>query len=325
MKALALFSGGLDSLLAIKIIKDLGIDVLALHFNMGFGARRDKSELLKQRLAQVEVELKIVDIRKQFFEEVLFQPKFGYGKYFNPCIDCHANMFSHALSMLESEGASFVISGEVLGQRPKSQRAEALGQVEQLCGAEGLILRPMSAKLLPPTIPEQKGWIDREKLLDIHGRGRERQLKLIKEYGMQYYENPGGGCLLTETSIANKIKDIQSHREVVFEDMELVKFGRYMILPNGGRCVIARNAEENTKLSFTHPKMSKIELLDCIGPLGLVENTASTEDKQLAIELTLLYAKSEAGKHYQVRFEGQELQAVAYASKEKAKEFLINE
>lgn len=325
MKALALFSGGLDSLLAIKIIKDLGIDVLALHFNIGFGAKRDKSELLRQRLEQVGVELKILDIRKQFFEDVLFKPKFGYGKYFNPCIDCHANMFSHALSLLESEHASFIISGEVLGQRPKSQRSEALGQVERLCQAEGLIVRPMSAKLLPITIPEQKGWIDREKLLDIHGRGRERQLQLVKAYGLEYYENPGGGCLLTETSVANKIRDIQSHREVVFEDMELVKFGRYMILPNGARCVIARNAEENERLNFHHPKMSKIELLDCIGPLGLVENDASALDKQLAIELTLLYGKSEADKNYQVRFEGRELTAKAFSSKEKAREFLINE
>ncbi|QOQ98673.1 argininosuccinate synthase domain-containing protein [Helicobacter winghamensis] len=325
MKALALFSGGLDSLLAIKIIKDMGVDVLALHFNIGFGAKRDKSEILRQRLDQIGVELKIVDIRKQFFDDVLFKPKFGYGKYFNPCIDCHANMFSHALGMLESEGASFVISGEVLGQRPKSQRAEALGQVERLSKGEGLIVRPMCAKLLPITIPEQKGWIDREKLLDIHGRGRERQLQLVKEYGLEYYENPGGGCLLTETSVANKIKDIQAHREVVFEDMELVKFGRYMILPDGGRCVIARNAEENERLSFNHPKMSKIELLDCIGPLGLVENSASKSDKKLAIELTLLYGKSEENKSYQVRFEGNELSAKAFESKEKAKEFLIKE
>lgn len=325
MKALALFSGGLDSLLAIKIVKDLGIEVVALHFNIGFGAKSDKSEILKQRLAQVGAELKIVDIRKQFFDEILFQPKFGYGKYFNPCIDCHANMFSHALKMLESEGASFVISGEVLGQRPKSQRAEALGQVEKLCNAQGLIVRPMSAKLLPPTIPEQKGWIDREKLLDISGRGRNRQLELVEKYGITYYERPGGGCLLTETSVANKIKDIQNHREVVFEDMELVKFGRYMILPDGARCVIARNAVENEKLDFTHPKMSKIELLDCIGPLGLVENDASESDKKLAIALTLLYGKSKANTLYNVRFEGAILQASPFPSKEGAKEFLIKE
>ncbi|WP_407368345.1 7-cyano-7-deazaguanine synthase [Helicobacter pullorum] len=324
MKALALFSGGLDSLLAIKIIKDMGIDVLALHFNIGFVGKNDKSEALKEILAQIDVPLKVIDIRKQFFDEVLFAPKYGYGKYFNPCIDCHGNMFSHAFSLLESEGASFVISGEVLGQRPKSQRAEALLQVEKLCNAQGLVVRPMSAKLLPITIPEQKGWIDRERLLDIHGRGRERQLKMVEEYGIKNYAKPGGGCLLTDTSIANKIKDLQSHREIVFEDMEMVKYGRYFILPNGGRCVIARNEEENQKLSFKHPKMSKIELLNCLGPLGLVEKDSSQEDKEMAIALTLTYGKTEMDKSYKVHFEGREVEMKPFASKEKAREFLLN-
>lgn len=324
MKALALFSGGLDSLLAIKIIKDMGIDVLALHFNIGFVGKNDKSEALKEILAQIDVPLKVIDIRKQFFDEVLFAPKYGYGKYFNPCIDCHGNMFSHAFSLLESEGASFVISGEVLGQRPKSQRAEALLQVEKLCNAQGLVVRPMSAKLLPITIPEQKGWIDRERLLDIHGRGRERQLKMVEEYGIKNYAKPGGGCLLTDTSIANKIKDLQSHREIVFEDMEMVKYGRYFILPNGGRCVIARNEEENQKLSFKHPKMSKIELLNCLGPLGLVEKDSSQEDKEMAIALTLIYGKTEMDKSYKVHFEGKEVEMKPFVSKEKAREFLLN-
>lgn len=324
MKALALFSGGLDSLLAIKIIKDMEIDVLALHFNIGFVGKNDKSEALKEILAQIDVPLKVIDIRKQFFDEVLFAPKYGYGKYFNPCIDCHGNMFSHAFSLLESEGASFVISGEVLGQRPKSQRAEALLQVEKLCNAQGLVVRPMSAKLLPITIPEQKGWIDRERLLDIHGRGRERQLKMVEEYGIKNYAKPGGGCLLTDTSIANKIKDLQSHREIVFEDMEMVKYGRYFILPNGGRCVIARNEEENQKLSFKHPKMSKIELLNCLGPLGLVEKDSSQEDKEMAIALTLTYGKTEMDKSYKVHFEGREVEMKPFVSKEKAREFLLN-
>ncbi|CAM2960615.1 7-cyano-7-deazaguanine synthase [Helicobacter burdigaliensis] len=323
MKALALFSGGLDSLLSIKIIKDLGIDVKAIHFNIGFGSRKDKSEILRKTLAQIDVELKIVDIKKQFFDEVLFSPKYGYGKYFNPCIDCHANMFSHALAMLEEEGASFVISGEVLGQRPKSQRAEALGQVERLSGGNGLILRPMSAKLLPPTIPEEKGWVDREKLLDIHGRGRDRQLALVKSYGIEYFEKPGGGCLLTDTSIANKIKDLKGHREVVFEDMEMVKYGRYFILPEGARCVIARNQEENEKLSKPHSKMSIIELLDCLGPVGLVESDASKNDKELAIALTLVYGKTNANESYQVNFENEILTRTPFSSKEEALKFAL--
>ena len=323
MKALALFSGGLDSLLAIKIIKDMGIEVLALHFNIGFISKKDKTQRLEEILSQINVPLKVLDIRKQFFNEVLFKPQYGYGKYFNPCIDCHANMFSHALEMLESEGASFVISGEVLGQRPKSQRAEALGQVEKLCEGNGLIVRPLSAKLLPPTIPETKGWIDREKLLGIHGRSRETQLKLIKNYGIKEYANPGGGCLLTDTSIAHKLKDLQSHREVVFEDMEMVKFGRYFVLPGGARCVISRNEEENANLDFIHPNMNKIELVNCVGPLGLIEKESNQEDKELAIALTLLYGKTQKEQRYQVRFEGAILERMPYSSKEEAKQYLL--
>ena len=196
--------------------------------------------------------------------------------------------------------------------------------MEKLCNAQGLVVRPMSAKLLPITIPEQKGWIDRERLLDIHGRGRERQLKMVEEYGIKNYAKPGGGCLLTDTSIANKIKDLQSHREIVFEDMEMVKYGRYFILPNGGRCVIARNEEENQKLSFKHPKMSKIELLNCLGPLGLVEKDSSQEDKEMAIALTLTYGKTEMDKTYKVHFEGREVEMKPFVSKEKAREFLLN-
>ena len=323
MKALALFSGGLDSLLAIKIIKDMGIDVLALHFNIGFIGKKDNTEKLQGILNQIDVPLKVLDIRKQYFDEVLFAPKYGYGKYFNPCIDCHANMFSHALKLLESENASFVISGEVLGQRPKSQRAEALGQVEKLCNAQGLIVRPMSAKLLPPTIPEEKGWIDREKLLDIHGRGRERQLELIKSYGIKEFAPPGGGCLLTEFSIANKIKDLKAHREVIFEDMEMVKYGRYLVLPNGARCVISRSEEENKALSFNHPKMSKIEPIDYMGPLGLIEKDASQEDKELAIELTLAYGKTQKDSKYKVNFESEVVEMTLNRTKEDASQYLL--
>ena len=324
ISAVALFSGGLDSMISMQLLSEQGIKVYALNFNIGFGSNKDKSEYFYNAAKQVGAELIQINIAKQFFDNILFKPQYGYGRFFNPCIDCHGNMFSHAFSLLESEGASFVISGEVLGQRPKSQRAEALLQVEKLCNAQGLVVRPMSAKLLPITIPEQKGWIDRERLLDIHGRGRERQLKMVEEYGIKNYAKPGGGCLLTDTSIANKIKDLQSHREIVFEDMEMVKYGRYFILPNGGRCVIARNEEENQKLSFKHPKMSKIELLNCLGPLGLVEKDSSQEDKEMAIALTLTYGKTEMDKSYKVHFEGREVEMKPFVSKEKAREFLLN-
>lgn len=345
-KALALFSGGLDSMISMKLLKDQGIEVIALHFNIGFGANRDKLEYLKNATSQVGVELEVCDIREQFFSEVLFTPKYGYGKFFNPCIDCHANMFRHAFYKLLELGADFVISGEVIGQRPKSQRREALDQVKKIVREIGkdsafdaiisrdgrddskpssldeLVLRPMSAKLLEPTFPEKAGWVDRERLLDINGRGRNRQLAMVDKFGWKYYEKPGGGCLLTDLSVSNKLKDLSSHRKVVIEDSAMVKVGRYMVLENGARCVIARNEEENHKLDYIHPLMDKIELLDCLGPIALVEKSASSEDKVLAGRIALSYGKSEISQSYRVKIGEEEMNLSPY-DKEEVKKYLF--
>lgn len=242
--------------------------------------------------------------------------------------------------------ADFVISGEVLGQRPKSQRKEALDQVRGLVRELGedqrfaylidpfgdgiskpksldeLILRPMSAKLLEETYPERVGWVDREKLLDVSGRSRTRQLEMIKKYQWKYFENPGGGCLLTDTSVAMKIKDLQSHRNMVFEDVELVKVGRYMVMPDGGRCVIARNEEENAKLSVENPMMEKIILHECNGPIGLIEKKASQEDKIMAAKITLGYGKSQANCQYQVQI-GNEFHLLEPLGRDEAQKYLF--
>ncbi|MDD7345691.1 7-cyano-7-deazaguanine synthase [Helicobacter sp.] len=345
-KALALFSGGCDSLIAMKLLKDQGIEVIAVHFNIGFGGNKDKLEYFKNATAQIPVELKIIDIRKQFFDSVLFKPKYGYGKYFNPCIDCHANMFGNAFSYLLECGADFVISGEVLGQRPKSQRAQALDEVKKLVREIGkdpkfdkilsrdgsdpnkpktldeLLLRPMSAKLLTPSFPEKIGWVDREKLLDVNGRGRTRQLEMIKAYGFKYYEKPGGGCLLTQDSIALKIKDLTAHRKMIFEDVEMIKVGRYMVLENGARCVIGRNEEENKKLQAPNPMMEQIVLLDSVGPMGLIEKNASKEDKLLGAQIVLGYAKTQDGVEYKVRV-GDEIFCTQSLHKDKSAQYLL--
>lgn len=345
-KALALFSGGCDSLISMQLLKEQGIEVIAINFNIGFGGNKSKLEYFHNATAQIGVEFMSVDIRKQFFDEVLFTPKYGYGKYFNPCIDCHANMFRNAFLLLDKLGADFVISGEVVGQRPKSQRREALDQVKGIIRSLGeserfshlvdpngdgiakpkrldeLILRPMSAKLLEESYPERVGWVDRERLLDVQGRGRSRQLEMIKNYGWKYYEKPGGGCLLTDTSVAEKIKDLSSHREMVLEDIELVKVGRYMVLPDGGRCVISRNEEENAKLEAPNPQMDLIILQECKGPIGLVEKGASEEDKLLAARLTLGYGKSELGVSYGVKIGEREVR-VEPMSKSEAQKYLF--
>ncbi|RDU74204.1 ATP-binding protein [Helicobacter anseris] len=346
MKALALFSGGLDSLISMKLLKDQGIEVIALHFNIGFGGNYDKREYLLNATQQIGVELLICDIRQQFFDNVLFTPKYGYGKYFNPCIDCHANMFIQAFHKLVELKADFVISGEVLGQRPKSQRREALDQVKKLIREAGksekfqyllaqdsqdttkpqtldeLILRPMCAKLLEPSFMEKNHWIDREKLLDISGRGRNRQLQMAQDFGWKYYEKPGGGCLLTNTSVALKLKDLSTHRKMILEDTAMIKVGRYMILPNNARCVIARNEEENKKLDSSNPLMDTIKLMDCIGPIGLVEKQATREDKILAARLTLCYGKTNENQNYRVLVGDEEFNLTPY-DKQKAQDFLL--
>ena len=230
MKALALFSGGLDSMISIKLLTDQGVEVTALHIDIGFGGKDDKSEILKSRANMVGADLEIVNSREQFVQEILFNPKYGYGKNFNPCIDCHGNMFRIAKALLQKHNASFIITGEVIGQRPMSQRSEAIKNVTKLAGDEegGLILRPMSAKLMTPTIAEKNGWVDREKLLDIEGRSREVQLRLAKEYGFEEYESPGGGCLLTESAFEKKIRDIMEHDKFTVEDIDLLKAGRHL-------------------------------------------------------------------------------------------------
>lgn len=321
MKALALFSGGLDSLLAIKLITEQNIEVIALYFDTGFGDTNKEAKVthLKKMAKQVGARLEIVDIQEQFVREILFDPKYGYGKNFNPCIDCHANMFAHAKKLLDHFGASFLISGEVVGQRPMSQRQDALAKVGRLSEAEGLIVRPLSAKLLEPSIPELEGWIDREKLLDIHGRGRERQLKLAQEYGITDYETPSGGCLLTDERFSMKIRDFIRHDTFEPSDIPVLKVGRHLRLPEGAKLVIGRNKEENDLIEkIDNPKFLLLRIMEAVGPLSLLSKNATPADTMLAARLVLTYAKTEKGRSYRVAIGSETVVSQPLDSKEEA-------
>ena len=184
MKALALFSGGLDSALAIKIIQEQNIEVEGIYVDIGFESNKEKQTQLKKLAEELGIKLTIFDIKDDYIKNILFNPVYGYGKNMNPCIDCHAKMIKVAKEYLKESKAKFIINGEVVGQRPMSQRLPAMNAVTKLSTAKGLILRPLSAKLLPPTIPEIKGWVDREKLLAISGRDRKIQLELAKKYNL---------------------------------------------------------------------------------------------------------------------------------------------
>lgn len=324
MKAIALFSGGLDSTLAIKLIRDQGIEVLAVNINTGFGSTKDRLEHMQSMCEQVGAELKIIDIQSEYLQDVLFDPKHGYGKNFNPCIDCHAKMFAVAKRIMEAEGASFLISGEVMGQRPMSQNKDALQTVLNESNCDGLLLRPMSALRLAPTIAEQNGWVDREKLEGITGRSRDRQLEMVKEIGLENFESPGGGCLLTDENFGKKMFDFIKYDKFEVRDIPVMKFGRHLRLSDGAKLVVGRNKDENEHLQeINNDKYFHIRTIGLPGPHAMLSKNASDADKELAGKIILTYCKSKPENSYTVSFDGEEVTASPLQSREEILPFTI--
>lgn len=323
MKAIALFSGGLDSTLAMKLIINQGIEVIACNINTGFGSTKDRLTHMKNMCEQVGAELRIIDIQNEYLQEVLFSPKHGYGKHFNPCIDCHAKMFAVAKRIMEAEGASFLISGEVLGQRPMSQNRESLAKVLNDSACDGLLLRPMSAKSLEPTIAELNGWVDREKLENIVGRNRERQLELAEEFGLTDYESPGGGCLLTDEHFSRKIRDFIAHDTFEVADIITLKYGRQLRLPGGAKLIIGRDENDNTKLeAIENPKFTHINT-ELIGPHAMISAQASEADKILAAKLVLAYCKAGFEGEQTLDFGEEKISTLSDLSRKEAAQYFI--
>lgn len=323
MKAIALFSGGLDSTLAAKLIIDQGIEVIACNINTGFGSTKDRLAHMKNMCQQIGAEFRSVDIRDEYIREVLFTPKYGYGKNFNPCIDCHAKMFEVAKRLMEEWGASFLISGEVLGQRPMSQNSDSLQKVLNLSNCEGLLLRPMCAKSLAPTIPEIEGWVDREKLENISGRNRERQMELADQFGLKDYEAPGGGCLLTDENFSNKIRDFIAHDTFSVEDIPTIKYGRQLRLPDKAKLIIGRNAEDNEILKGVNNAKYLHVTTELVGPHAMISRNASDQDKVLAAKLILAYCKPGFEGEQTLDFEGAALTTLSDLSRNDAQQYFI--
>ena len=324
MKAIALFSGGLDSTLAMKLIIDQGIEVLAVNINTGFGSTKDRLDHMQSMCDQVGAELKIIDIQSEFLQDVLFDPKHGYGKNFNPCIDCHAKMFAVAKRIMDAEGASFLISGEVMGQRPMSQNKDSLQTVLNESNCDGILLRPMSALRLAPTIAEEKGWVDREKLEGITGRSRDRQLALAKEIGLDDFESPGGGCLLTDENFGKKMFDFIKHDKFEVKDIPVMKFGRHFRLEDGAKLVIGRNKEENEYLqNIDNDKYYHIRTIGLPGPHSLLSKGATKEDKDKATQAILTYCKTSIESSYTLSYDGEEVTGSPFSSREAMKPFTI--
>jgi len=326
MRALALFSGGLDSMLAAKRVADMGIDVIALHIKIGFGSKKDIEDLLRQRASIAGASFRIIDVREEYIQKILFNPVHGYGKNFNPCIDCHGYMFRIAKELMRELDASFIITGEVLGQRPMSQRSDAMKLVSRLANDtdEKLILRPLSAKLMEPTTPEIEGWVDREKLLDISGRSRDRQITMAAEYGWEEYESPGGGCLLTDIHYSQRIKEHISYDSFGLEDIDILKFGRHFRLPDNAKLIVGRDEADNEALkSIESHKYIQIAL-PVIGPFSLISVSASSQDKELAARIVITYAKSKKDEVYEIAVGDDVYRVTPFASKQDTHRYFFN-
>lgn len=267
-KALGLCSGGLDSMLAGLVLSKQGVEVVWVCFETPF-FNAEKARAASERIG---IPLIVRDITERYLP-MLASPPAGYGQHMNPCMDCHALMFRAAGEMMTAVGADFLFSGEVVGQRPMSQVKSSLRYVEKRSGFDGYILRPLSARKLPVTPMEEKGLVDRERLLDFSGRSRKPQMALAESFGITDYPAPAGGCLLTDPGFARRLKDLFAHgQSVCRRDLELLKYGRHLRLDPAAKLIVGRNKTENTRILELYQPGTDILIRLCgiAGPAGLI-------------------------------------------------------
>jgi len=292
-KAIALISGGLDSLLAAKVVQEEGIDVLGVCFTMSFASRdiEDFKRKVKVTADRSGIPLEFADISEKFLA-VLKSPEHGYGGHLNPCIDCKILMLEEAKKMMAERHASFVVTGEVLGERPMSQGRWALDRIMQRSGLEGYLLRPLSAKLLDETVAEKEGLILRGNLLDISGRSREHQLRLADKYGIKDFFQPAGGCLLTDPQFSKRIKDLIDHDKLDLEEIKLLSFGRHFRIDERTKAVVGRD-EKDTKgiLSLKRQDDIIFRLKDKSGPYVILRGDGSPANIEMSASLCVSHSK----------------------------------
>ena len=287
IKGIALISGGLDSMLAVKIVQKQGIEVQGVAFETPFFSADRALEACKK----TDIPLTVVDITREHLA-MLRAPRYGYGRNMNPCIDCHILMLKKAGEKMESENADFIFTGEVLGQRPMSQGKQSLHIVAKRSGYQEHIVRPLSAGLLPETKPEMEGKIDRRKLLDIQGRSRKRQIELADRYHLTGYAKPAGGCLLTDPGFAKRLRDLFAHdSDLEIRDIELLKVGRHLRLNDKTKIIAGRKKAENAIIEkLSQDRDIVIQVRDFPGPTVLVPCGCEKEDLQLAAGICVLYS-----------------------------------
>ncbi|NOR50215.1 MAG: DUF814 domain-containing protein [Desulfuromonadales bacterium] len=322
-KALGLLSGGLDSSLAALCLKRQGVEVTAITFVTPFFGS-SKAELAAR---QMDIPLIVEDISKIHLA-MLKNPRYGYGKNMNPCIDCHAMMFRLAGEIMAERSFDFLFSGEVLGQRPMSQNADALRSVANYSGHPDRILRPMSAKLLPITPMEEQGLVDRENLLDIQGRSRKPQGALAKEWCLTDFPSSGGGCLLTEIHFSDRLRDLFEHQpDCTGKYVELLKIGRQFRLSEQSKLTLGRHQKDNDSIrEATDDNHIVLRALDVSGPLGLISGQPSEEEIEVAGSLVASYGKGKDQEEVDILAEtanGEQRFTVAPMLRSKAKELAV--
>ncbi len=302
-KAIAMLSGGLDSILAVRLVQEQGIEIHAINFLTIFCTCTHKGcqHAATQAAKQLNIPLKVLNITEEYLE-IIKKPKHGYGSNMNPCIDCRIFTFGMAKKYMEEIGASFIITGEVLGERPMSQRRDAILLIEKEVGLKGRILRPLSAKLFDPTLAEKEGIVDREKLLEISGRSRKPQIELAKNFNINDYPCPAGGCLLTDPGFAKRIRDLLDHNELILDNVRLLKFGRHFRLSEEAKLVVGRDEGENGELEkLAMPNDLLFKLADRQGPVSILR--ISSIRPSVSNETLIALAASIAAYHTKFRSE----------------------
>ena len=306
-RAFSLLSGGLDSLLASRLIMEQGIEVIALHFITPFFGyqKKGQEERYQERWKQLYgIQARIIDVSEGYFQ-VLRHPRHGYGKNFNPCIDCKIFFLAKARAMMEEEKVDFLVTGEVLGQRPMSQRRDTMRIVERDSGTDGFLLRPLCAQLLKPTRPEVEGLVDREKLLAITGRSRKPQMELAERMGIRHYPSPAGGCLLTDPELANRIRKFFSQSPIVtVNETLLLQVGRHFQLAEDQHLVVGRRDEENRKLTeLSREGDIFLKVHGIPGPLGLLRGREDEMGLRLAASIVARYSKAKEQARVEMEYE----------------------
>ncbi len=298
IKAIALISGGLDSLLAAKLMHDQGIEVIGLHFNIPFCKLK-----IKESFPDIGIKIIEVDLKTEFLQ-LIQKPRYGFGSNLNPCIDCKILMFSKAKELMNELGAKFIITGEVLGQRPMSQNKQALKLIKEKSGLDDLLLRPLSAQFFPPSLAENEKWVRRDKLLNFNGRKRSAQIQLAKSLGIDKYSTPAGGCLLTDPNFCMRLEELLTHGELNLDNLELLKVGRHFRIAENARLVVGRNEFENNLLMqlaksgdylFHPPK-------NLAGPTCLARGPVNQELINLSSEIISAYTDSLSLKEIEVLY-----------------------